>query len=60
MAPKGLGAASDDEDDIDNTAKWVQRSRKKQLTAVEKMAKQVETAAEKMAKQLEEQDDDYT
>ena len=30
MAPKGLGA-SDDEDDIDNTAKWVQRSRKKQL-----------------------------
>jgi hypothetical protein len=48
MASKGLGDASDEEDEVDDAAKWVMRSRRKQLTAAEKMAKQLDEQDEEM------------
>jgi U4/U6.U5 tri-snRNP-associated protein 1 len=47
MAKKGLGESSDEDDTVDNTASWVNRSRQKQ-----------KEMAEKLARQLQEQDDD--
>ena len=51
IAKKGLGEASSDEED--NAAAWVQRARKKQKEAAEKLAK-------KLAEQDEQEQEDYT
>jgi len=54
MAKKGLGDSSDDEDGLDQAAKWVQRSRKKQAAAAERQAKRMqeeEDQAEEQANQ---------
>lgn len=51
MAVKGLGEASDGEDDIDNAAKWVKRSRKKHQALADKLAKQLQEQEEQDAEQ---------
>ena len=42
MAKKGLGESSDDDDTVDNTASWVNRSREKQKEMAEKLARQLQ------------------
>lgn len=52
MAKKGLGESSDDDDAVDNTAKWVNRSREKQKEMAEKLARQLQEQDE-AAQQVE-------
>eukprot|EP00960_Hanusia_phi_P059651 764242-Hanusia_phi.AAC.2 len=54
MAKKGLGEASDGEDDLDNAAKWVQRSRKKEVDQKTRLARQLEEQDDMVEEQSKE------
>jgi U4/U6.U5 tri-snRNP-associated protein 1 len=51
LAKKGLGDSSDDEDGLDHAAKWVQRSRKKQAEAAERLARKMQEEEEQAEEQ---------
>ena len=55
MAKKGLGDSSSDEDGgLDHAAKWVQRSRKKQVDVAARQAKRMQEEEEQAEQQAEE------